>query len=593
MKKLLLFAALMAWVGVASAHNVAVGYSNGQVAETSPYKISGKGHVSAAVYITPEVYQRYAQCDIMGISVGLASAKYCDSLTVWMRESLDSDDIVTKTVKRSGANIDQGWNNVLFDTPMPLEGKSFYIGFTYHQSYKDGAVSVVGEPRPNTSYLKRGNLANWEDISSGGVLSLELLVGGDNMPPYDLKVVSATATRGADNVVNVVTNIINNGSKAATEYDLTFSAEGYNYVKTISTPIASGANTKVSTILYDVPEAVGFDLPLTVTATRIADGEDSFPEDNSAVVTMRIPRNVVVEEFTGTGCGWCPRGLVGMDKMHERYGEQFIGIGIHQYNSSDPMYPSRYKNLNFEGAPQCKINRSYFTDPYYGKGEDICNDFEAEMEVPAYISVMVSATFNADRSAVDITADLNSQAAMSGLSVGFVLTADSVTGTERAWKQANYYYQYQPSQLPDDLKQFGNGGVNGGSSFFWIFNDVAIGSYYEGGKYEKSIGSIGNRETKTVTATVEMPTKAVLVNALRYDLITANVLVLDDKGVVANAAKVRVVDPTDVKELDVKPAGNLREVARYTLDGRMITTPQKGINIVKLSDGSTIKVNVK
>ena len=45
----------MAWVGGASAHNVSVGYSNGQVAETSPYKISGKGHVSAAVYITPEV----------------------------------------------------------------------------------------------------------------------------------------------------------------------------------------------------------------------------------------------------------------------------------------------------------------------------------------------------------------------------------------------------------------------------------------------------------------------------------------------------------------------------------------------------------
>ena len=55
MKKLLLFAALMAWVGVASAHTVAVGYSNGQVAETSPYKNSGKGHVSAAVYTSPEV----------------------------------------------------------------------------------------------------------------------------------------------------------------------------------------------------------------------------------------------------------------------------------------------------------------------------------------------------------------------------------------------------------------------------------------------------------------------------------------------------------------------------------------------------------
>ena len=84
--------------------------------------------------------------------------------------------------------------------------------------------------------------------------------------------------------------IINNGSKAATEYDLTFSAEGYNYVKTISTPIASGANTKVSTILYDVPEAVGFDLPLTVTATRIADGEGA-PAQAAKELLASIPCN--------------------------------------------------------------------------------------------------------------------------------------------------------------------------------------------------------------------------------------------------------------------------------------------------------------
>lgn len=584
----------MTWVGVASAHTISVGYSNGQVAETSPYKISGKGHVSAAVYITPDVYEKYAQCDFMGISVGLASAKYCDSLTVWVRETLDGEDIVVKTIKRSsGDAIDQGWNNILFDTPMPLEGKSFYIGYTYHQSYKDGAVSVVGTPRPNTSFLKRGNLAKWEDISNEGVLSLEMLVGGDNLPPYDLKVVSASATSAAEGVLTVVTNIINNGSKDVTEYDLTFSAEGYNHVQTISTPMASGANTKVTTVLYDVPERVGFIDPLTVTATRIADGEDSTPEDNSAVVSMRIPRNVVVEEFTGTGCGWCPRGLVGMDKLHERYGERFVGIGVHQYNSSDPMYPTRYKNLGFEGAPQCKIDRSYLTDPYYGNGNDICEDFEKEMNLPAYLSVNVSATFNEDRTAVDITATVKCESDLNGGSIGFVLTADSLTGTERAWKQANYYYQYNASQLPDDLKQFGKDGVNGGSSFFWDFNDVAIGTYYEGGKYEMSLGNIGNHESKTVTATVTMPTKAALLAALRYDLITANVFVLDGNGVVANAAKTKVVDLTNIQEVGVKSSGDLREVARYTLDGRMITTPQKGINIVRLSDGSTIKINVK
>ena len=35
------------------------------------------------------------------------------------------------------------------------------------------------------------------------------------------------------------------------------------------------------------------------------------------------------------------------------------------------------------------------------------------------------------------------------------------------------------------------------------------------------------------------------------------------------------------------------ETARYTTDGTCITTPQRGINIIKMSDGTTRKVLVK
>ena len=43
-----------------------------------------------------------------------------------------------------------------------------------------------------------------------------------------------------------------------------------------------------------------------------------------------------------------------------------------------------------------------------------------------------------------------------------------------------------------------------------------------------------------------------------------------------------------------KPANRveLYEVARYTVDGKKIAAPQKGINIVRMSDGSTRKVVV-
>ena len=44
---------------------------------------------------------------------------------------------------------------------------------------------------------------------------------------------------------------------------------------------------------------------------------------------------------------------------------------------------------------------------------------------------------------------------------------------------------------------------------------------------------------------------------------------------------------------DMTDATSLKETARYTVDGRLISAPQKGINIIRYSDGSTRKVVVK
>ena len=44
---------------------------------------------------------------------------------------------------------------------------------------------------------------------------------------------------------------------------------------------------------------------------------------------------------------------------------------------------------------------------------------------------------------------------------------------------------------------------------------------------------------------------------------------------------------------DVKADNILVEKARYSLDGKMLLAPKKGINIIKMSDGTTKKVFVK
>lgn len=585
---------MAAFCCLGQAANIAVGYSNGEVAESSNFTIKGKGKVSAAVYVTPELFQRYFGNELRGIKVGLASVKYCDSVSVWVKETLDGDNVAGGLMKRGGTPSPKvGWNEVMLDTPYALlEGKGFYIGFTYAQRYQDATISIVGLPIANTSFIKRGPTAEWEDVSAQGVVSLEMLIGGDNMPQVDLKANSSVASKKGS-VVTVVTQITNNGQLDASDYDLTFSSDAYNYTYKATTPIVAGKTAEVSTILYDVPDAVGLDLPLMLTISRIGEGEDTYPADNSVQVGVKVQRGVLVEEFTGTGCGWCPRGLVGMDKMHDRYGLQFVGIGIHQYNGDDPMYP-QYKNIGLNSAPSCLIDRDYQTDPYYGSDNvDICHDFEAEAAKGAMVALEVEGEYNEDKTEVTITATIRPYANISGTSLGVVLTADGLTGTSASWKQANYYTQYASSSLPADLAQFGNGGVNGQSSFYWVFNDVAIATYKQGSNWELSVGGLVQNEPQTITTTLKMPTKAALLAALIYEQVAANVFLLDSSGKAINAARSYVKFPNGIKDVNQQPEADRHEVARYTLDGRMITRPQKGVNIIRLSDGSTMKVNVR
>ena len=54
-------------------------------------------------------------------------------------------------------------------------------------------------------------------------------------------------------------------------------------------------------------------------------------------------------------------------------------------------------------------------------------------------------------------------------------------------------------------------------------------------------------------------------------------------------------DPTGISDIKIDKTSTeeVYEIARYNMQGRRITTPEKGINIVKMSDGTTRKVFVK
>ena len=597
MRKLLLTMLSAVVAVMAYAVEIPVGYSVGRLAGSSAYIVNGKGTVSAAVRVSPELLTPYVGNEIRGIAAGIVDSKYCDSIRVFVANELNGEYLATGLCSRKDADPAKrpadGWNLVTLDNAVAItEGQEYYIGYVFYQRYKCEAVSFVGSADENRSFVRRGT-ADWEDASDKGYVSVEALVDGDNMPQTDLRLDGAKGMVSSPGVLVTTLNVTNNGQSTPANFDLTYTAEGYNVVKNVSVAIAPAAQETFDVTIEDLPDGIGFDYPLFVAITRIEGGEDAVPSDNARTVGVMVKRNVVVEEFTGTGCGWCPRGLVGMENLRNTFGDRFIGIAMHQYNSTDPMYPTRYKNLGLNAAPSCLIDRTINTDPYYGTGDDIRDDFRAEMEKGAMASIQVTGEYDDTKNYVDATATITAMDNFSGLKLTFVLIADSLTGTSNSWKQQNYYTQYSSSSLPEDLAIFGSGGEYGQSSFFWVFNDVAIGTYYESGQYEMGLGSLESGQTVSVDYTLDMPTKAALLDAIDYDDVAVIAMLLDSSGHVINAAKYYLGgnDPTGITNATAND--NVKEVARYTIDGRRISSPQPGLNIVKLSNGKSYKMIVK
>ena len=61
-------------------------------------------------------------------------------------------------------------------------------------------------------------------------------------------------------------------------------------------------------------------------------------------------------------------------------------------------------------------------------------------------------------------------------------------------------------------------------------------------------------------------------------------------GFIINAAQTAIGDASDIHHESAEEA---TVISRYTIDGRAIKNPQKGLNIIRMSDGTTKKVLVK
>ena len=131
-------------------------------------------------------------------------------------------------------------------------------------------------------------------------------------------------------------------------------------------------------------------------------------------------------------------------------------------------------------------------------------------------------------------------------------------------------------------------------------DDVTV----QGFKYWKSAGGGSNRATSTdipnnaKTIEASGTVMEVSLSGLDYDSSYSYVaFATTSKGTYYGDIKTFETgnDPTGINtiKMDNAPTEDVHEVARFNMQGRRIATPEKGINIIKMSDGTTRKILVK
>lgn len=165
----------------------------------------------------------------------------------------------------------------------------------------------------------------------------------------------------------------------------------------------------------------------------------------SAVPVGTVPvHRPLIEEYSGTWCGWCIRGIVGMELLSETFGEDFVGVVYHYGDAMQTINPNYYPN-DVEGFPTAYAERAYEIDPLYGFGSTsggIIDDMSQLAAVEAIAGIDVTAMWTSEaktKISVDVTSFFTSDISSGNYAFEVMLLADDLYGIGSSWNQANYY----------------------------------------------------------------------------------------------------------------------------------------------------------
>ena len=483
-------------------------------------------------------------------------------------------------------------------TPYTIEaGKEFYVYVKFlinDEADSPIVVDYTGHAGDEAGWVAYGNTTTltWDNISGMfGFVCIGAGLSGSNLPTNSMDVTNYAIDPAVEQNKPFDLSLMLKNSAAnpitSFEYEVTV---GDNEPETLTYEIPGEFRFNQETIFQvtGLTYATASSTPINVTfkVTKVNGEANNSLAPELTCQTMVLPegktyvRNVVIEEATGTWCGYCPAGIVTMEAIRENFPDgEFIPVGVHGASiKEDPMYASTYSKvfslIANSGVPSALLNRS--VDVYPFPYEEVLEYYEMVRRVPGLATVSATAEFSDDRSALNIHTtfafcfDDNSAKSIYRLAYG--ITEDNVG----PYNQTNYY-----SGANNDY----GGWEDKPESVSTIYNDVArqLNSYT--GILNSIPGTIvaGQEYTHDYTLSFGNTIKDKdNINLIVY-------LVNTDTGVIENAFTIKARDLAGIHDVITDQPADA-PVEYYNLQGIRVANPTHGQIYIQRQGATATKI---
>ena len=494
---------------------------------------------------------------------------------------------------------DEGWTLVTLPEPVTLSGEPLYVGYTITvgkldaQGGKEPLMVALGCQRDGLYLGTSRTYRKWEDmgVSLSRTLPLEVMLSGQPVVSEAAGICyldDQRVKRGAQSAIQAT--IANHGTSPIHSLDYTYTAGGATLQGHIDLPKPLtadhfGARYRLSFLTPALPQLGTEAGSLTITQVNGSSNDDLAPEAHHTleavkVVTVKRP---LLEEFTGTWCGWCPRGYMGLLLLNERYPDEFIGASYHQ---GDVMSITDNFPVDVQGFPAANLDRSHDTDAYRG---DTNRDMGIEEtwlkacqeDTPANVYVQARLSDDQSQLLIDAQYEFAIDRDDANYGVAYLVTADSLCGTTGDWLQHSYFpgvTDYGP-----EMDMF----TQGPEYLFLAYDDVVIAQSGSGGATITGVipSAVHEEELFSHEYAFTLATmRSLKGNHLVQDNAKLNVIALlydRTECRVVNCAKAHVSTDSGQSLHPAFSDASNDAPSYFTLDGKRLSAPQRGLTIVR------------